>query len=60
MTLGIEPAGRLVVHAEPFGHTGPHVVVDDVDGLDQPVGDLQALGRLEVGARCRAFPAGSR
>src|SRR5262249_10910577 len=47
--LRVEAAGRLVIHAEALGDTGTHVVVDDVDAADQPVGDLPALGRLEVG-----------
>ena len=38
----------LVADLQPLGHARAHVVVEDVGGGDQPVGDLQPAGVLEV------------
>ena len=46
--VGVELPQRLVVQVHPLGLAGPEIDQHDVDVFGQPVGDLLALGRLQV------------
>ena len=46
--IGADLPHRLIVDAEPLGHTHPHVVYYHVTALEQPMNYLPAGGRLQV------------